>query len=284
MPSTCDAAEREKTKESYRQRVYRITKKTRNKVLKADVRTLELVLQELNASRMRREPGERQRTTPFQLATLVLKEHNQSLQEIHASQFELIKVLHTWLVSQYPPEGVTSKTSWLDLTLLSHPSARRTGFDWISKRVLHQAIAANPTAETTGVEDKIRVTTHTGHEGQNGPGITGIEIHVQNTFFTNFETMTTLITNAAHFDRQDAIYGQLKPETYEKLNGQTVYTAGACAGFANQLRRFDAVFSISNRAVITHSMVPMDECFPISHGELRLNAYGWYNFMTTNSG
>ncbi|KAF0697106.1 Aste57867_12183 [Aphanomyces stellatus] len=260
--------------EALRFRQRRAAQKDQHKRLEEQLRTLQAEIEHLKKC----PPPPKTRENPYHVAAQVLFKYNQSLRDDVKRQTTLAKLLSSWVASQYPIPALPKRASWIESTLLAHPAARRQGFQWLSERVYHNAVAAMPHHPFgSRVDDRWRFDLHTCNDDVEGMTLGCTESHAQHTFFANVSDVADAVWACQCQGNYLRTYpcSNLSPGVLEQVQRHLVYFCVAFEGIGAHVRRIMSLFEDDHRMLITFALVAEDECFPIETNEMRSHGFGW---------
>ncbi|KAF0692823.1 Aste57867_16135 [Aphanomyces stellatus] len=247
--------------ESLRLRKYRAQKKVELNELEKELWYLQGKLAQLQAARRGHTPH-----------TATPTEHK-ALHDAVEKQTRLIRILSVWVASQTPEPSLVAPTA--HATLLDDPSARLQGYYWLSNRVYHTATTAFPSHPFgSRVDDSFQFQMHVADADGDGPIVTGMETHVQHTFFTSLDCVKTLLWSCEEHNRVQT-YVVSSSESVDHVSHHLVYYGGVYQSTNTRVRRLVCLFEDTDRVVFTYVLVAHDERFPMAEGEVRTHGFSW---------
>ncbi|KAF0718809.1 Aste57867_1466 [Aphanomyces stellatus] len=249
-----------------RQRKHQAAKRVEKETLEAELKLLQEALERLHATSRRRH---KEHANPYALAVQVLQKHTRALRNQVDGQATLASILSMWVQSMHPPAGLnTPRTAFLKATLLAEPTARRHGYEWLSQRVYHTAVAASPFG--SHVADAGFMRLHTRDDVREGLTVAGIEAHVQMTAFANMHELAQLFWTKS-------LEVMVGAEVVEVVDNDLVYYHHTNGAKELQMCNVQCYFQRDDRIVLTAMTILNDERYP--QGQV-LRTYGchWMTF------
>ncbi|KAF0695916.1 Aste57867_13291 [Aphanomyces stellatus] len=205
----------------------------------------------------------------------------------------LADVMATWVASQRPIQALLPRSSWIESTLLADPVARRQGFQWLSDRVFHTAVAAAPTrparppALLTDPSLEHPLMSFDMHvcDDDNGPmTIAAFENQLHMLLFANFRHAADVTWAGYMHNDYNGVSVIPSSPLRERIHDHLGYFCGMYDSTGLQSCRIMAKYEADDRIVITFCMVAKDELLPIVHGTFRTHGFGWISFERVTDG
>ncbi|KAF0697108.1 Aste57867_12185 [Aphanomyces stellatus] len=208
---------------------------------------------------------------------MVVQKHNQALRADVERQYKLAHILYMWVASQQPVVAVQPRSSWLEATLLMEPVARLHGFQWLSQRVFHAAMAA--------CRDEVVYNSHWGFnhrfvmplsdDDDDGVHIDRTEMFYQDCYNADFNAVVNHVWMHGHTRPGATVTAVTGPP--EATMGEMYYFCGRSPRFNNAIsREIWAIFAPTpNRVVATSAFVGDDECDPAGPMDVQFHGYDW---------
>ncbi|KAF0687796.1 Aste57867_20499 [Aphanomyces stellatus] len=253
--------------ECQRKRRYRAGKRTERERLEADAEALRLLLSQLVSEAA--GPTTAREAALRSLQELATSERlNKTLRHHMQRRRDLVMRLKAWVrQSMSRPRSLHSGTPWLHSALLADPTARQYGYQWLTDRIYHAAMAAH--GVDGHVDDVARLQVHRDVDGWD---IVAMESHYQCTFLTPLAELAQVkwvgLTEDAFSDVVHATTVDATPTFLYKYIHDTLLHTNVC--WLN--RRYDVS---PDRVVLVSVLLYDDECFPLRGNEQRAHGFSW---------
>ncbi|KAF0719561.1 Aste57867_955 [Aphanomyces stellatus] len=268
-----------KFSEALRFRRLRAAKKAEMQDLRAEVHRLE---RELSCLQTAPHPSSARRMGPQAMAMHVLQTQNAALRERIKTQRQLARVLSVWVSSQCPSQDLPLRYAWKDATLLAHPLARRQGYEWLSRRVYHNAVSRCSRMHPFGdrVDDALHYELVTADNDDNDAGVSiaRTQGHIQHTFFGNYKTIAAVLWDKHCRGQYVKPYphATVSPGVLDHVTSHLVYYTFAYDGIGVHAHHILSKVEEPNRIVLTVALVADDECHPLAADDLRQHGFCWF--------